>query len=404
MPGIEVLIRVAAVVVFSLFLPVTAYTYLRFRKRRNEVEVNRILSLLDVDDDYRSAFQERFDAHFVLSVCYATVIAIAGLTVLFADVALSNLELLPNTELSDGVIFPRQGSYVVMGMAFLGAYLWGVQFVARRYAVSDLVPEVYYGLSVRMVAAPALALIIFNAASALTGGGIDGSVDGGITAMIWPALAFLLGAFPHRGIMWLSSRLPMIGPQTDDAVREAPLEMIEGMTAYDRMRLEELNIDTCYDLANVDFVPLVLRTPYSARELLDWVLQAKLCVLFGPAVKSLREQGIRTLVDLATIEPDGEPMKELAQETAATLPALRRARARLEDGEIQRLLRVGVTLGRYWNEVPLERPAEPSSGAARADATPVEDATLNAPLPTAEQPAQVRRPGHDGAHQEIGVR
>jgi hypothetical protein len=49
--------------------------------------------------------------------------------------------------------------------------------------------------------------------------------------------------------------------------------------------------------AQGDFVVLVVKTSYSARQLIEWILQAKLCVCFGPAVKDLRDQGIRTLID-----------------------------------------------------------------------------------------------------------
>jgi hypothetical protein len=51
--------------------------------------------------------------------------------------------------------------------------------------------------------------------------------------------------------------------------------MVEGIDNHDSLRLAELGIDTCYDLATADFVPLVLRMPYSALQLIDWILQAK---------------------------------------------------------------------------------------------------------------------------------
>ena len=63
--------------------------------------------------------------------------------------------------------------------------------------------------------------------------------------------------------------------------------MIEGVESHDTLRMEELGIDSCYDLATADFVPLLLKTPYSARQLIDWILQAKLCVYFGDTVKDL---------------------------------------------------------------------------------------------------------------------
>ena len=147
----------------------------------------------------------------------------------------------------------------------------------------------------RIILAAIVAVIVYNAYSALAG---DSASDGGITANIWPALAFMIGIFPQRGLRWLSDKNPMLAQAGDASVRPAPLEMIEGIEAHDVLRLEELGIDNCYDLATADFIPVLLKTPYSARELIDWILQAKLCVYFGDSVKELRRLGIRTIIDL----------------------------------------------------------------------------------------------------------
>ncbi len=168
----------------------------------------------------------------------------------------------------------------------------------------------------------------------------------GTTAAIWPALGFLIGMFPQRGLHWLSERLPILSPEHDPSVKRTPLEMIEGIEIHDKMRLEELGIDTCYDLANTDFVPLILKTPYSARQLIDWILQAKLCVYFGQAVKDLREHSIRTVIDLEHLTQ--ENIEALAPETALTKSALERARESIKtDAEIERLREVGMLLGKF---------------------------------------------------------
>lgn len=130
--------------------------------------------------------------------------------------------------------------------------------------------------------------------------------------------------FPQRGLRWLTDRLPIFSAKTNPSVRESPLEMIEGITIHDKLRLEELGIDTCYDLADADFVPLMINTPYGARELVDWILQAKLCVYFGEAVRDLRQHCIRTVVDLKSLKP--EDIQALAEETTATKSALERAK------------------------------------------------------------------------------
>ena len=87
---------------------------------------------------------------------------------------------------------------------------------------------------------------------------------------------------------WLTDRLPIFSSEADASVRRLPLEMIQGIEVHDRLRPEEEGIDSCYDLATADFVPLMLKTTCGARQLIDWILQAKLCVYFAEAVKDLR--------------------------------------------------------------------------------------------------------------------
>ncbi|MEO0377112.1 MAG: hypothetical protein AAF329_21350 [Cyanobacteria bacterium P01_A01_bin.17] len=122
--------------------------------------------------------------------------------------------------------------------------------------------------------------------------------------------------------------------------------MIEGIGSYDSLRLEELGIDTCYDLATADFVPLILKTPYSARQLVDWILQAKLCACFGEGVEDLRTNGLRTIIDLKDLENDD--LEELAAETSLTRSALRNAKEAVRaDLEIKRLQRIGSLLSQF---------------------------------------------------------
>jgi hypothetical protein len=232
-------------------------------------------------------------------------------------------------------------------MAFFGAYFFGLQHIFRRYSSNDLTPAVYYGASMRMLLAGMTALIIYNGYTALSGAG-DSS--GAITATIGPALAFLIGIFPQRGMRWLTDRIPMLSGVADPSVRPMPLEMIEGVESHDTLRMEELGIDSCYDLATADFVPLLLKTPYSARQLIDWILQAKLCVYFGDTVKDLRRIGIRTLVDLESMTPP--ELESLPAETSITATVLLRARESVKSPEIDRLRDIGQRLGVFAAAAP----------------------------------------------------
>jgi hypothetical protein len=339
-------------IVLYLFLPLSALTYYVSTRQRRIIEVERVLAILSVEPSYAKAYLPDQVPTYVWAVGYASVISWIGLVLLFfsREIGLPDGEF-PTVTLAD-VEFPQKGSRVVFAMAFLGAYLSGLQHVYRRYSAGDLSATLYFGFSMRVVFAAVVAVVLYNAFAALSGGG--GS-NVGITANIWPALAFLIGIFPQRGMRYLSDKVPMLSQANDPTVRPAPLEMIEGIESHDVLRLEEIGIDTCYDLATADFVPLLLKTPYSARQLIDWILQAKLCVYFGDGVKELRRFGIRTLVDLEALTP--EEIDTLPQETSVTSTVLIRAVvATRTSPEIGRLREAGTLLGMFWG-----RPEQPAT-------------------------------------------
>ncbi len=341
----------SAAIVLSLFLPLLAYSYFFFRQERRETEVDRIFRKLELpeESEYVQMFRNvRSGQYFCLAVGISWVISLIGLMILFVgneiEILIYKAEIPGEKFEIPGEKFPVRGSRLVFGMAFLGAYFWGLQYVVRRYLLNDLIPGVFYSLAIRMLLAATLALLLFNAFPSFTGQ-ID-SNSAGADAKIWPALAFLLGAFPQRGLQWLTAQIAVFSAEVDPSVRPLPLDMIEGLRTYDRMRLEEIGIDGCNDLAMADFIPLVIKTSYGARELTDWILQAKLCLYVGEAVKDLRQHGIRTILDL--VDLDDEEILELAQKTSAGDFSLRRAREFAKtDSEIERLQVVAGRLSRY---------------------------------------------------------
>lgn len=360
-------VQVIGVAVMSLFLPLNALTYYLFRQHRQAFEVDRILAVLSLDPKYELAYRKAYSNetsghYFLWSVSYASVVSCLGLMLLFLGseffpqgefppMLLGGEVTSPAPDSGTVVKFPAEGSRLIAGMAFLGAYIWGFQYILRRYTLNDLTPDVYYNLIMRMILATLVAVIIYNAYDAIADG--DGE---GLTSKVWPVLAFMIGMFPQRGLYWLTERLPLMSSEVSDSVRDAPLEMIEGIESQDKLRLRELGIDTCYDLAVVDFVPLILNTPYGARQLIDWILQAKLCVYCGAGMKDLRPLGIRTILDLEHLKESD--FQALSQDTAITESALQRAQIALKNSEeIKRLRRVGELLGQFTKDedgLPLE--------------------------------------------------
>ena len=194
-------VKVIVLLVLALFLPLTALTYYVFRRRRRTYEVERIFAILHINPAYHRAYDdENAGCYYLWAVVYASVVASLGLMLLFlgSELGMDEFPSVPfgpqTATASDSLGFPQRGSRLVVGMAFLRAYLWGLQYVLRRYVLNDLRPSVYYGLSLRLILAASTALVLYNAYVAVAGVDTTGSGSGGImSAHIWPALAFLIG-------------------------------------------------------------------------------------------------------------------------------------------------------------------------------------------------------------------
>ena len=358
----ETVFRYLTLAVMVAFLPVCAYTYYTYRLGQRKLEIERILRVLDITSDYRNIYtQDIGKMHFFVAVIFTTAIAAIGLTILLAskelDLAKESTLLLAGTRLTKAgcdskcVTGYQSGALLAFGLGFLGAYIWGLQGILRRYSMNDLLPIAFYRFGLRMILSSLVALLIYHAVGGFS---TEFNISAQKNQMLTPTsdgililTVFLVGMFPQQGIRWLASKIGISGQDKHSPVRQLPLNMIEGMTSYDIFRLEEVGIDTCYDLSNTDFIPLLLKTSYGARELIDWILQAKLCVRFGDATEELRARGIRTITDLEGL--DEAYLETLAKETSLVLPSLKQATQKsISDQNIERLKRAAELLGHYW--------------------------------------------------------
>ncbi len=357
--------RMLVIVVLVGFLPLCAITYFTYRLGQRRLEVERILNILQITSQYRKIYScDIGPYHFGISVLFAMTVSIIGLSSLFLSAELG-LGSTPNLLLGGSmlaandcsanetcIIAYQHGALMMYGIGFMGAYLWGLQSIFRRYAMNDLLPVAFFHFGLRMIFSPMVALIFYHVVGGFNGDYstqadsnqqlLSPSADG-----LMLLLAFVIGMFPNRGIKWMMSRATLLTSENHASVQNLPLEMIEGLSAFDKDRLQELGIDSCYDLATADFIPLLLKTPYGSRELIDWLLQAKLCVRFGDSVDALREQGFRLITDLEGL--DDSYLEQLAKDTSLTLSSLQRAtKATDSDHNIARLKRAAESLGKYW--------------------------------------------------------
>ena len=366
---------------FVIFIPLSAWGYYFSRSDQRRSEIERYMKILSIKE--RDLFEHKNPGRsLIVSVLFVTVLSICfWILILFGSdtkitdeynylfgnvkiVVLNAESIREVVEISeeietdaDKIKTYQSGALLTFNMAFLGAYLWGIQSIARRYSMNDLIPIAYYNIGVRMIFASMLALVIYHLsevapnilASMIN---IEASDNGGGPSsahLIMPIFAFLIGMFPQRGLKWLTDKFSVFTQKNDPSVRNLPLEMIEGVTIYDHVRLQELGIDSCYDLANVDYIPCLFKTPYSPRVLINWILQAKLCVYFGEHVKDLREHGIHTVWQLNSY--DVEDLKSLVKTTSLTEDTLMLVKNLISnDNEIERLVEAQNKLSRYWNK------------------------------------------------------
>ena len=363
-------IKIFLLVSFVIFIPASAACYYYSRSSQRHSEVMRYLSILNIKKI--ELFEHKHPVVSLTSaVLYVTIISVCfWWLILFGEgtdvvttpnYLFGGASILINASVEDTVAY-QSGALLTFSMAFLGAYLWGIQNIARRYSMNDLIPAAYYNVGVRMIFACILALVFYHLSKMIpdffTGMFIDPSQNtsdngenGGenATQMFMPIVAFLIGFFPQRGLKWLTEKFSMFTHQQDPTVRDLPLEMIEGIKIYDRVRLQELGIDSCYDLANADYIPYLFKSPYSPRVLINWILQAKLCVYFGENVKDLREHGIHTVWQLK--DYDFEKLVDMAKTTALTEDTIIMVYEQAKkDKEIERLIEAQLELSQYWNK------------------------------------------------------
>jgi hypothetical protein len=174
--------------------------------------------------------------------------------------------------------------------AYLGAYVFAVQEVVRRYNTFDLQPQVYSSIAIRMLIAVA---IVYVAAPLLQ---MDQS---GGNEPIWPAVvAFVIGVFPTQGLHYLSRVAARFLATEPTQRRPLPLGNLLGISPWHESRLAQMGIDDAQNLATVDIRRLLLTTQFDTQQIANWVDQAILYVRVGERLQRFRDAQIGTYHEL----------------------------------------------------------------------------------------------------------
>ncbi len=321
MPEIELspIFKGMVVIFLSGFMPVTLLSFLFVRRTKKTTEFARVVDMLAIAEDVvefaRNRVAEQYAAvDFRMPVLFAWLIAVLGfVSLLFgADLVVEHEGkinfLLTGVSVTDKDTLQllRIQNMAVMSIGFVGAFLWSAQNILHRLNAGDLAPSVYFNACIRMILAPVLSLMISHL---INGYESLHTMQAGL-----PTIAFLVGWFPNRALIFLKEQFPMIFSSKRSA-DSLPLNMIEGIHTYDRARLVELGIVDAQNLANANFIELVVRTAFNPGQIIDWIGQAGLYVYFKDDVVILRKHQVRTVFDLMPVCRDPQVLDEFADLT-----------------------------------------------------------------------------------------
>ncbi|MGH1483587.1 MAG: hypothetical protein ACRBM6_33680 [Geminicoccales bacterium] len=318
--GIEIAYKAGVILILSLFLCLTAWSYLHHQlKGKKRVRADYIKDKLGatathnlLDMEWASGPQGQ---DYWVPIGSAVLVTIFGVfSCLFANELLSvhtffdSKSDLPlrhwNSILLTGLFqgeektalhMQRWQSLTVMSLAFLGAFVWSAHNIIRRYINYDLMPVEYYHTTLRLILAPLLALMLSFMVSA-------GAADWGTNVL--PVVAFMTGLIPAAVLFFLQDWFVRLLKSYGFHAHHLPLSMIEGLNRFHEVRLSEAGIDNAQNLANADLVEIGLATPYPLEQLLDWLDQARLYVHLRDSLTVARDHRVRTASDLIALDAE----------------------------------------------------------------------------------------------------
>jgi tetratricopeptide (TPR) repeat protein len=298
--------QVALIITLVGYFPLSYLSYLQFRVGMHKERVKddfRLLGLVqgasgaaELDVLYRQIYSQQ---QFVIYVSLATLTTLLGFGLFHLRADLS---------------FISESVATTTFYTFLGAYVFSIHYVYRRYSTLDLQPAVYLYITRRMIGVQAVA---FVAAGQLQ------TSAGGVQALV-AAMAFIIGYFPDTGIRWLTSLAERSLGQSL-ARNENRLSNIDGISLWHEARLRESGIDNVQNLATVDVRELLLGSRFSAQQLMHWIDQALLIInLPQEKYTQLYQYGIHTISAFRALwdQVESQQLTEIKQILPPAIQAL----------------------------------------------------------------------------------
>lgn len=170
---------------------------------------------------------------------------------------------------------------LIVSAAFLGAYIWSINYLILRVANFDLTPLDFLRVSAHLLLTTVIAMVLRHAAAA--------SVEWNFAVAVVLTIAFVMGLIPSLGLNVLIDRLPpslrikRVVPEAKEIGREFPLDLIDGIDTGIKFRLANYEINDAQNIATENPIGLYVATPYNLLQIMDWMAQAQLLATIGPA-------------------------------------------------------------------------------------------------------------------------
>jgi hypothetical protein len=244
---------------------------------------------------HRNIYRQKFDAYYgrcvseatkdsrvkpgmFFPVILATVAFAFGWTAIFWDARF--FESAPETVLD------------MLGYGFLGAYLFNLQMLARRFFQSDLKPSAYASAVLRVIVVLTIVFVLYQ---------LPLFDDG--TRSQQAIVAFVVGLFPLVGLQALN-RLVAVTLRTAVPTLQSsyPLSDLDGLNIWYEARLLEEGIEDMQNLVSANTVDVLLHTRVPVGRLVDWCDQAQL-YLHLPPRKTGRRRRRRSATEDTSVHP-----------------------------------------------------------------------------------------------------
>ena len=231
----------------------------------------------------------------LLPIALCTVLLAVGWALTLQPEPIVTDELVQSVTLSGRPLLPVDP----LRFAFLGAYMFIIEMLTRRYFQDDLKAGAYLNGATRIISTAILVTALHQ---------------------VWPAdwsegqeiaVAFIIGVFPTVGLQAIQSLIALPLRQFVHSLKkEHPLSDLDGLNIWYESRLLEEGIEDMQNLATANIVDVMLRTRVPVDRLVDWIDQAVLDLRVKDGNdehsdrETLRRLGIRTATDLEdALEP-----------------------------------------------------------------------------------------------------